>query len=837
MKEMGLLLRRWEQAKEGLGQVVLLSGEAGIGKSSLVEGLRSHVRQEGLTRLTFRCSPYHTNSTLHPIVESLQRSLEWQSEDSEGERLTKLEQALNATDLPLDEAVPLMASLLSLPLPEDRYPALTLSPQQQRQYTQDTLAAWLQAEAERQAVLAVWEDLHWADPSTLEVLGIVLEQAPTSPMLYVLTHRPEFDLPWPTRSHMTPISLNRLEHCQVETLIDWLAGGRTLPTEVIDHIVAKTDGVPLYVEELTKMLLESEHLRDEADQYVLSGELSTVAIPDTLQDSLMARLDQLTTAKEVAQLGAVLGRQFSYDMIQAISPQADETLQSGLAQLVQVELLYQRGRPPRAKYTFKHALVQDAAYQSLLRRTRQQIHQQVAQLLETSFPEVVEAQPEVVAHHYSEGRQIEKAIGYWQKAGRRAIQRSANQEAIHHLQNGLELIATLPNRTEHAEQELDIQITLGPALIAIKGDGSPEVELAYARARELCQHVGETPKLFPMMHGLWRFYNTKAAYRTAKELGERLIALTRDDPNPARVSQAHQGLGFTLLYLGELTSARAHLDQAVTMSDRTVEDASTLQSILAPGVVERNVLAQALWSLGYPDQSLERSLEARSKAQEADHLESLAGALFFACRIYNLRRETSKLLEQSQALVSLATDYGFAQWRGTAVFMQGVALVSQGHGETGLEQMRQGMRDVLATGADIFRIPFLIMLSAACCKIGEVEEGLALLAKSMAAMEESGRSDEKAEAFRLQGELILRQHDPALSKAEDAFQAAVEIARVQEAKSWELRATISLARLWQSQGKRRDAYDLLAPVYEWFTEGFDTADLQDGKALLTEVTA
>ncbi len=435
-EEVGLLLRRWEQSKEGLGQVVLLSGEAGIGKSALVQTLREHVGREGCARLTFRCSPYHTNSALYPVIAHLQRLLRWERDETPEARLAKLERVLDASRQPLAEVVPLLAALLAVPLPEGRYAALTLTPQQQRQQTLDALVAWLLAEAERQPVLAVYEDLHWADPSTLELLGALLEQAPTVPMLTVLTFRPVFVPPWPSRSHLTPITLNRLERPQVEALITHLAGGKALPAEVVAHIVAKTDGVPLFVEELTKMLLESDLLQEDTQHYVLTGPLTAVTIPATLQDSLMARLDRLGAAKDVAQLGAVVGREFAYDVLQALAPLDEATLQARLAQLVEAELLYQRGRPPRARYVFKHALIQDAAYASLLKSTRQQVHQQIAQVFEARFPALVETQPELVAQHYTAAGCTEQAVVYWQRAGQQASDRSANVEAISHLTTG-----------------------------------------------------------------------------------------------------------------------------------------------------------------------------------------------------------------------------------------------------------------------------------------------------------------------------------------------------------------------------------------------------------------
>jgi class 3 adenylate cyclase len=536
-EESGLLRRRWDQGKAGLGQVVFVSGEAGIGKSALVERLRAQVRAEGLPRIAFRCSPYHTNSALYPVITHIERLLQCEPDDPPATRLAKLEAGLRPYRLPLAEVVPLFAGLLSVPLPAERYAALALTPPQQKQQTLDALVAWLAAEAERQPVLLAWEDLHWADPTTLELLGLVIDQAPTMPMLHVLTSRPEFSAPWPHRSHMTPLVLNRLERPQVEALIAQRAGGKTLPAEVVQYIVAKTDGVPLYIEELTKMLLASLLLREAADQYVLTGPLRAVAIPDTLQDALMARLDQLNTAKEVAQLGAVLGREFAYELLQAIAPQDEAALHAGLGQLVGAELLYQRGRPPRARYLFKHALIQDAAYASLLKSTRQQVHQQVAQVLEARFPALVETQPELVAQHYTAAGCTEQAVHYWQRAGQHASDRSAHLEAISHFTTGIELLTTLPETPARTQHAVTLHIALGAALQITKGHAAPEVEHAYTQAYALCQQVGETPELIPVLFGLWRFYNTRAQLHTARELGETLLRLAQSAHDPALLTR------------------------------------------------------------------------------------------------------------------------------------------------------------------------------------------------------------------------------------------------------------------------------------------------------------
>jgi predicted ATPase len=829
-EELGLLRRRWEQAKERLGQVVLLSGTAGIGKSSLVEVLRAQVRDEGWPRIAVRCSAYHQHSALYPVITHVERLLDFQREDAPATKLAKLEQGLRPTRLPLDEVVPLFAALLAVPL-DGRYAAPTLTPQQQKQQTLDALVAWMLAEAERQPVLVAWEDLHWADPSTLEMLGLVLEQTPTVPMLHVLTSRPEFVPPWPTRSHLTPITLNRLERPQVEALITHLAGGKPLPAEVVQHIVAKTDGVPLYVEELTKMLLDSALLREDADQYVLTGPLHSMAIPATLQDALMARLDQLPTAKEVAQVGAVLGREFTYEMLQALATQDEATVQAGLAQLVGAELLYQRGRPPRATYRFKHALIQDAAYASLLKSTRQRLHQQMVQLCEARFPEVVETQPEVVARHCTAAGQDEAAIRYWQQAGQRALQGSAPAEAVAHLTQGLAVLTTLPETPARLQQELDLQVSLGLALRATKGAAAPEVARTYGRARALCAQLGDTPQLFPVLRGLMMYYLNRGDLQTATQLGEQLLRVAEAQPDPAPRLLAHFQLGNVLFYRGEPAAARTHLTQALALYDPPAHRALAVRYGLDLGVGAGSFLARVLWSLGFPDQALQHSQAARTLAEEVAHPYSLAQALVYAATVHQCRREVLAAHAQAAAARTLATEQGLASWVARGTVLHGWALAMQGQGEAGLAAIRQGLAADLATGSTMWQPSFLGLLAEAYGAGGHPDEGLHALAEALAVMDTTGLRYYGAELSRLQGTLLLQQAVPDAAQAAACFQQALDVARHQQAKSWELRAATSLARLWQAQNKRQEAHDLLAPVYAWFTEGFDTVDLQEAKAL------
>ena len=619
-QEVGLLLERWAQVKDGLGQVVLLSGEAGIGKSRLVEVLKAHVATEPQAWLTpCQCSPYHQNSVLYPMIDLLERvALQFERDETPQQKLSKLEGYLVQYGLPLAEAVPLFAGLLSLPLGSS-YAPLNMSPEQQKQKTLQAILTTLLRRAAQQPLLFVMEDLHWVDPSTLELLSLLVDQGPTARILTLFTFRPDFTPPWTGRSHLTQLTLHRLTPRQAAEMTGRVAHRKALPAEVVEQVVAKTDGVPLFVEELTKMVLESGLLQEREEHYELTGPLPPLAIPATLHDSLMARLDRLATVKGLAQLGATLGREFAYDLLQAVSPWDEGTLRRGLQQLVEAEFLYQQGLPPQATYLFKHALIQDAAYQSLLRSTRQQHHQRIAQVLEAQFPDICETQPELLAQHYTEAGLMAQAIPYWQQAGQRAIERSANLEAIGHLTKGLEVLTTLPDTPDRTRQELDLQTALGPALRNIKGWSAPEAAQAYTRARELCQQVGETPQLFPVLFGLWTSSIVRPEFQTARELGEQLLRLGQHASDPTLLLQAHWVLGFTLFFMGAFAPARAHLEHVMALYDPQQHRSHTLLYGQDPGATSLYYAALALWYLGYPDQALQRGQQAVTLAQELSH--------------------------------------------------------------------------------------------------------------------------------------------------------------------------------------------------------------------------
>ena len=863
-EELGLLQRRWTQAKEGAGQVVLLSGEAGIGKSRLVQALKEQVLAEGATRIEFRCSPYHQNSAFSPIIAHLQRFLQWQREDTPQTKLTKLQQALVTHRFPQADTQALLATLLSLPYPEG-IPPLTLSPQKQKQKTQDALVAWIVDEAEKAAVYCAWEDLHWADPSTLEVLALFLEQIPTTRMFAMLTFRPEFTPPWNPCSYLTPLTLSRLGRLQVEAMVEQVTGGKALPLEMLQQIVSKTDGVPLFVEELTKMVLESGLLREEDGRYVGAhggASIPALAIPSTLQDSLMARLDRLAPVRELAQMGAVLGREFSYALIHAVSLLDEELLQQGLRQLVEAELIYQRGLPPQATYLFKHALIQDTAYQSLLKSTRQQYHTKIAQVLAERFPETAETQPELVAHHYTEAGLIERSLPYWQHAGKKAIQRSAYVEATSHLTKGLALLKTLSETPERTQQELGLQTTLGPVLIATRGYAAEETGAAYTRARELCRQVEATPLLFRVLFGLWAFYIVRAEHKTAYSLGEQLLSLAESQQDPTLLVEAHWALGASSFALGEVTSARAHLERSIALYDPHEHRSLAFLYGYDPGMSSETIGAWVLWSLGYPDQALRMSQKSITLAQQLSHPFSLAYALGHAARLYQFRREEHTVQERTEAAVALSTEQGFPFFLTQGMIFRGVVLAEQGWSHEGIAQIQQGITAFRATGADLYRPYFLALLAEAYEKAEQGEQGLAVLAEALAAVDNTEERFYEAELYRLKGELTLTRsgvRGPAseVSKsqslnpnsqgeAEACFLKAIDIAQKQQAKSLELRAVMSLVCLLQQQtrqpGSRTthhetrttldEAHKMLSEIYNWFTEGFDTKDLQEAKALL-----
>jgi class 3 adenylate cyclase/predicted ATPase len=832
--ELGLLLDRWQQAKEGEGQVVLLCGEPGVGKSRLVRALRERLGGEPYTPLSHFCSPYQQNSALHPVVGLLERGAGLFRDAAPERQLDKLEALLALATDNVREVAPLLADLVAIPT-GGRYPPLALSPQRRKEKTLAALLMQLEGLAAKQPVLSLWEDVHWSDPTSLELLDSIVDRVPSSRILTIITFRPEFRPAWIGFAHVALLTLNRLSRRQVAAMVERVALGKALPPEVVEQIATKTDGVPLFVEELTKAVLESGLLQEEGDRYTLTGPLPALAIPETLYDSLMARLDRLGPVKEVAQIGAVIGREFEYELLAAVAPLSGNELAHALIELVDSELVFRRGAPPHAAYTFKHALVQDAAYASLLRSKRQQLHARIAVVLEEQFPETAETRPELLAHHFAEGGLNQQAMAYLQRAGERAIERSAYTEAIGHLTRGLELLQPLPEAPERVLQELDLRIALGSALMATRGYAGLEVEGTYLRARELCQRAGEMPRLFPVLHGLYRFYHVRGELQAAREVGEQLLQLAQSLRDPALFVEAHRALGVPLFWLGEVKSALAQLDQGIAAYEAQRHRSHASVYGIDPGVVCLSYSALGLWHLGHTRRALDRSHEALTLARDLSHLHSLALALVWAAWLRQFRREGLVAGEHADAAVALCAEQGFPLFMSMGTILRGWALAGEGRGEEGLAQMRQGLADLRATGAGLWRPSFLALLAEAHARTGTPEDGLGVLDEALAIASKSGERFYEAELHRLQGELLLVGRATNEPRAEKCFREALEIARRQEGKSLELRAASSLAHLWIKQGRRAEARDLLAPVYGWFTEGFETADLKDAKALLDEL--
>ena len=830
-EELGLLLRSWETSKQGHGQAILIQGEAGIGKSRLIEALRDQISDDDYVWVAHRCSPYHANSTLYPVIEHLKRALGWSAESSAEEKLEKLEATLAHQSLPLSEVIPLYAELLSLPLPEGRYSPSNRNPRQKREATLDALVAWLLEMAESTPVLNVWEDLHWADPTTLELLELYLEQSPTVSMMNLLTYRADFVPTWPMRSHMVPVTLNRLERPEVEALIGFRAGGKHLPPEVVEQIASKADGVPLYVEELTKTILESEFLREEDDHYALSGELSEISIPATLQDSLMARLDRLPTLREVAQMGAVLGREFAYEMLRAVVALDEPQLQSGLEQLVADELLYQRGRLPRSKYIFKHALIQDAAYQSLLKRTRQQCHKRVAQLLEEQFSETVESHPELVAHHYTEGAEPQRAIAYWRKAGERARALSANLEAIAYFTKGIETLDSLPDNEERARQELSLQLSLGHANIVAKGHGSVGAEAAYTRAQSLTEKLGDASDLVPALFGLWRSYVVGRTLDESNNVALQLRRIAEQQQQTELQVVANYTSGFTTLCMGDPGDARDYLEKSIALYVPSQDSSNIYRAAQDPGVACRGYLAIAQWLLGYPDRARNLVQESIAVAEQSDDRFSLAYALcYISAHVSEIcAADTNTPVERG---LEIATQDGYNLWIVYGSVQRAKLHFDELGSEATLTALRDSIDAILNIGVYLNTPYYMTLLARAYQRAGRIAQSLQILDEAQQSIEVRGENWWLAEIHRLRGEILLSRSQEDTNDAESCIHQALEIARGQGARSLELRAATSLARLWERQGKHDDARRLLGDCYTWFTEGFDTADLQDAQELL-----
>jgi class 3 adenylate cyclase/tetratricopeptide (TPR) repeat protein len=779
--ELDFLLERQRLAWKGEGQIVLISGEPGIGKSRLAAALAERIAGEPHTRLRYQCSPYHTNSALRPFIAQVERAAGFKADDTSAQRLDKLEAVLAMGASQVQAVAPLFAALLAIPFGE-RYPPLSLSPTQHRRRTLAALLDQFEGLARRQPILLSFEDAQWADATSLELLDLTVERVRQLPVLALFTFRPEFEPPWAGLPNVGTLTLGRLDRDDVENMVARVTGWRVLPAEVMKQIVAKTDGNPLFVEELTKAVLEAGILVENHDGYRLDAPLPPLAIPATLQDSLMARLDRLAPVREIAQIGAAIGREFSYSLLRVLVGRDETALKHGLAQLEQAELVFRRGEPPDAVYSFKHVLVRDAAYESLLKSRRQQLHGQIARALEQSFADIVASQPEIVAHHFTAAGLVEPAIDYWLKAVQQAARRSANAEALNHLARGLELLPNIGDPMLRNKSELLLQTSLGNSLRATKGWSIDGVKHAYTRALQLCKESGFDEHTLPAVFGLWTWNFVRAALGEAQSLAERLVIIAENVDDSVYKVLAHEALGFTSFAHGKFAAAHAALERSIGMCEDSKAEAYLDLSAQDPRVHVRLYDGMALWFLGYPDQALRICAEARRYADTSQHPFSDAMARTISLRVHQLRGEAAVVGGQADAAIALCEEHEFVHYLAMALILRGWATAQQGEFEKGIAESQAGLEKERATGALLFESYTLGLLADACIKNERYAQAFDFLDQAQLRLDqENSERYYAAEIYRLLGEAYLRSRQD-LDQAERYLCKGLTVARETESQ-------------------------------------------------------
>jgi class 3 adenylate cyclase/predicted ATPase len=830
------LLNFWQRAKRGAGQVVLLCGEPGIGKSRLCKALLNSIGDDPHVKIHYQCSPHQTNSPFSPVINQLERAARLEREDAPQRKLDKLEAVLSqAGEASLADST-LFAALLSIPS-ASRYPALTLTPQRQKQHTIAALNRRLLGLARFRPVLLLIEDVHWIDATTLEAITRSIHAIKNAPVYVLITFRPEFMPPWLEQSHVRMLRLDRLPHEEVVAIISDVAGGKKLPAEVYDQIIRKTDGVPLFVEELTKTLLESGQLRAAGDCYIAVAPLPSLAIPETLHDSLIARLDRLAPIKEIAQIGAALGREFSYRLLAAVAPTVGPLLEAALAQLGAAELIFARGEPPDSTYVFKHALVQEAAYASLLHSKRLRLHGRIADELTAHFPEIIESRPELMAHHLAAARLTERAIEYLQKAGERAIQRSANVEAISHLERALELFQTLPDRQGCAHKALELVVLLGQAMIAGRGYAAAETKEVLLRAKGLIDESTNPAQKFSILYGIWARHYVGGEVRLQQDAALNFVREAECHGDTAALCLSHRALGTTYLTMGEFVAGRHHLEQALGFYNPDEHARHRYQYGQDIGVSVLCYLCWALWHLGFVEQAADVAAQALKHADEVAHPHTQA---YTICHVRGLldifRRWSDETSAYAERVVSLCQEHGFPHWAAGGRILKGWAEITQGDGERGIELLRGGLAAWRNTGSRLWLPMFLGLEAEAHAKQGHGDTALEVIAEALQIAEETGERWVLAEVLRIRAGLLLAAGRPS-EEVEAALLQSLQIAHQQQARSWELRTACDLAQLWQQQGRCAEALRLLQAIYKQFAEGFDSTDLKRAKALQAELEA
>jgi len=837
-EELELLLRRWAKAKSGEGQVVLLSGEPGIGKSRLTAALIETLASEPHTRLRNFCSPQHTDSAFYPIIGHFERAAGFERGDTLQTKLDKFDAILAQTSTSRLDAA-LLAELLSLPN-DGRYPALDPAPEQRRQKTLEALGGQIEALARSSPVLMIFEDAHWSDPTSLEVLGRVMDRITNLRVLVIVTFRPEFAAPWVGQAHVTALAINRLAARDVDSLIDRVVGNNRLPTTIRNDIIERTDGIPLFVEEMTKAVLEAGSA-EQARQMVAAVPVPALAVPASLQASLMARLDRLGPAKELAQIGAAIGREFSHALLAAVVHQSEADLASSLDRLIQAGLLFRRGMPPHATYLFKHALVQDAAYGTLLREAKRALHARIAEALQSQFVDIADAQPDLLARHYTEAGLLDKAAALWGKAGLRSIQHSALLEALEQLTRALAQIATLPATPRLRREEIKLQVALLYPLQHVKGQGAPDVKVAAERAIlliEQAEALGEAPEdpllLFMALSTLSGTYLTAFDGAQACESAARLLALAEKQKDTLPVVFAHCRFGVALVEMGNFAQGLVHL-RAIALYD-PLEDREMArrrsQDIRQAALAYRS---RAQWALGYREAALRDAEQALNHARKTGHASTLMLALAPVCLTKLLNGDYVAAKDLSDELIQVAEEKGSIFWKSAGMLRRAAVLVSTGKASDALAIFTTAIPAMRSTGTTIYLPVWLSHLARAYGELGQFDEAWRCIEEAKALLETTKEQWYEAELHRIAGEIALIPSEPDAAKAQTHFERSLAIARGQQARSWELRTATSLARVWRDQGKLDDAKQLLAPIFGWFTEGFDTLDLKQANALLTEL--
>jgi predicted ATPase/class 3 adenylate cyclase len=833
-EEIDLLLRRWRHAAQGEGCAVVLTGDPGIGKSHIARALQERLQAEPHITLRYFCSAHHTISALFPFISQLERAARFERSDSPAQKLAKLEALLAQSAADADH-VAVLANLLSLP-PNDRYRLPELSPQNRKEKTFAALLAQLDGLAARQPVLMIFEDVHWIDPTSRELLTVTLERVPRLRVLLLITARPEFTPPWPGHAHVTTLPLTRLSRRDGAALVERVTAGKTLPEEVMNQILARTDGVPLFVEELTKTVLETGLLQERDGHYVLNRPLPSMAIPTTLHASLMARLDRLAPVREVAQIGAVVGREFSYELLNAVAGLPIERLEEALDQLVRSELIFRRGEVPHAVYTFKHTLVRDAAYSGLLKSRRAEVHAVIADAFEQQFPEIVEAQPETLAHHLTEAGLFEKAMGYWLQAGKKAAMRSANLEAIAHSQRGIEALGHLADGAEKDRLELDFQLALGPCLIAIQGPASNKAVATFARARELCELLGEPPEYLQVLFWLATVSVVRGELPKALEAVAALLSAAEARGDRPALINAIRGRAMILFFLGRIVEAREAIEHAVEVFSAS-QEADRMAARAAgqdAGVAMQALMSQVLWVLGDVDGAVTRMAAALERADAVHHAHTHAYAWYYASVLHALRGEPAIAQTYAERCLAISEQHGFRQWLGLSRAIRGICAAVLDTSGSRLDEVKAALDEYQRAGYQLGITAQSVLLCPALLQRNESEAALEVIDHGLSIVSHNSERIFEAELYRLKARALLMRGAPN-AEAESLLDQALRTARSQQARSLELRAATDLARLWMNQGKCAEALDVLASIHGRFTEGFDTRDLKEAKAVLVQL--